>query len=99
MLKAIIAIFVVLGLAAFYLMYFTPSANRARKNVENSKRLKMGMSKKEVLMIMGEPQERRIYLLEPRDSIYDYDPPFAASSGINIYFNHSDTTNRIVYFE
>jgi hypothetical protein len=98
-LKTFIAVIVVLGLTACYLAYLSPSAFQARRNVENSKRIKIGMSKTEVLKIMGEPQDRRVYALKPTDSVYFYMPPFAASSGINIYFNQFDATNRIEYFE
>ena len=50
-----------------------------------------------VLKIMGEPKSIR-FRFDERDSILFYQPPFAASEGIDLVIKN-DTLRQIVYFE
>ena len=58
------------------------------------------MSKQEVIEIMGKPDDKEISYHNYVDSMYYYEPPFAASDGIYIQFDYSTgKVNRIVPFE
>ncbi len=74
------------------------SHNSPSQNVENSKLIKIGMTKNDVIRIMGLPDERN-YIKLDQDSTFFYRPPFGASSGINIFFGQGDTITRIIHFE
>lgn len=80
-------------------IFFSPSAYKARKNVENVKRIEIGMPKKEVLRIMGLPDNKRLSFLNQIDSMYYYEPPFGASEGIYVQFSTDNTVNKVVDFE
>lgn len=88
----------VLGFICFYI-FFTPSALKAKKNVENLKQIKIGMSKENVLSIMGVPDNKRISFLNQTDSMYYYEPPFGASEGIYIQFDTKNKVNKVVDYE
>lgn len=76
-----------------------PKVYRAQKNVQNSREIKLGMEKEEVLNIMGEPDRRRISYFNEVDSLYFYQPPFGASSGIEIIFGSDEKVNKVLYYE
>jgi len=97
----IILLFSIIGIMIIISIYifFSPSAFKARKNVENVKNVEIGMGKNDVLEIMGTPDNRRISFLNSIDSMYYYEPPFGASEGIYIQFDSSNTVNKIVDYE
>lgn len=88
----------IIALLCFYI-FQTPSAHKARKNVENVKKIKIGMKKEDVLTIMGEPDNRRISFLNSIDSMYYFEPPFGASEGIYIQFDSNNAVNKIIDYE
>ena len=88
----------IVGLLCVYI-FLTPTAFKAKKNVENVKKIEIGMTKESVLEIMGIPDNARKSFLNPVDSMYYYEPPFGASEGIYIQFNTTNTVNKIVDYE
>ena len=83
-------------------LYFNCSTQerKAKKNVTNSLKIEIGMSKHEVIQIMGEPDDRIISYFNKVDTMYYYEPPLGASNGIYIHFDFStDKVNRIVLWE
>lgn len=82
-----------------WIMNWSPQARIAWKNVENSKKLRVGMTTREMLDIMGEAKSYKQKKYNG-DIItrYYYQPPFAASSGINIDIVN-DSINFINYYE
>lgn len=71
-----------------------------KQNVENSQKVEIGMNINEVLIIMGEPDERIISFFNEKDSMLYYEPPFGASSGIYFQFeNENRLVTRIIPYE
>lgn len=99
--RRIILLAIVIAFVGFvFFEYFTPSANKAKQNVINSKKVKLGMTKLEVYKIMGEPDAKQISFFNTRDTMYYYKPPFAASEGIYIQVGDSSgKVNKIILFE
>lgn len=93
-----ILLFISLAILLIILM-LAPRVYRTQKNVQNSKEIKLGMEKEEVLKIMGEPDSRRISYFNEVDSLYYYQPPFGASSGIEIIFGSDEKVNKVMYYE
>jgi len=96
--KIIFLIIIALIIGITYLfLYHTPSARKAKQNVANSLKIEIGMSKNEVIQIMGEPDNKRISFFNSVDTMYCYQPPFAAASGIYIQFDfYTNRVNRII---
>lgn len=83
-----------------YLFKWSPESQNARKNVENSKLLITGMTKHEVLNIMGQPNDSTISKKNPGLTIYYYSPPIMASDGIYLYVNsENNKLERILLYE
>ena len=81
-------------------LYHSPSARKAKQNVTNSLKIKIGMSKHEVIQIMGEPNDKQISYINNVDTMYYYEPPVDAFEGIYIQFDCSTgKVNRIILFE
>ncbi|MDD2412120.1 MAG: outer membrane protein assembly factor BamE [Bacteroidales bacterium] len=98
--KIILLIIIVLAFAFFVIVRFTPSARKSNKNVVNSEKVKLGMTKAEVLLIMGEPDTKLLSYFNKEDTMYYYEPPFGASSGIYIQFEDSSgIVNRTILYE
>ena len=55
------------------------------------------MTSDQVIEIMGKPDELKL-LYEGNDTLYYYHPPFAASSGIDVYIRN-DTVYLIGLYE
>lgn len=90
---AIVLVFIIL-------VRFTPNANKAKQNVLNSEKITIGMTKKEVLEIMGVPDSKQLSYFNNVDTAYYYEPPFGASSGIYIQFSDSSgVVNHIIPYE
>jgi hypothetical protein len=90
---AIVLVFIVL-------VRFTPSANQAKLNVLNSQNITIGMKKKDVIKIMGLPDVKKLSFFNNVDTMYYYQPPFGASSGIYIQFSDSsEVVNQIIPYE
>jgi hypothetical protein len=90
---AIVLVFIVL-------VRFTPSANQAKLNVLNSQNITIGMEKKDVIKIMGLPDVKRLSFFNNVDTMYYYQSPFGASSGIYIQFSDSsEVVNQIIPYE
>ena len=96
LLVIVIAIIVISGFSVF----FKPSVNKTRQNVINSEKIKIGMTKIEVIKIMGKPDDKRMSFFGSKDTMYYYEPPFAASEGIYIQFEDSSKkVNHIIPYE
>ena len=97
----IIVLIILLAILAFFfgIIFLHPKAFKARNNVENSKKIIVGMKKAEVLKIMGVPDAKRLSFESSIDSMYYYEPPFAASEGIYIQFDSVEKVNKIFPFE
>lgn len=98
--RRITLVILIMAIALFIMyVYASPRALKARKNVANSEKIEIGMTKEEVIYIMGEPDKKRLSFWNTIDSMYYYEPPFSASEGIYIQFDSIDTVNEIVPFE
>ena len=86
----------ILGLQ--WVMGWSPRAQEAWENVSNSEKLQLGMTTSDLIKIMGEPDNLRVRENEIVDSVYYYQPPFAASSGIDIVIKN-DSIKNIYYYE
>lgn len=95
---SIVTLIIILSLSYyFWISRYGPAAQQAFTNVENSKKLKVGMRTKSALKIMGEPKSIE-YRSEWKDSVLFYQPPFASSAGIHLVIQN-DTLRQIIYFE
>ena len=74
-------------------------AFKKRKNVINLKRIEINMTKENVIKIMGKPDFSILSFLNDVDSMYCYEPPFAAADGIYIQFNKKNEVNGIIGVE
>ncbi|UJP65614.1 hypothetical protein [Mongoliitalea daihaiensis] len=81
------------------LALYLPKVYKSYKNVTNSKLLELGMDKAEVIRIMGLPDSQGISYFNQLDSLYFYQPPFAASSGIEIIFGSDGKVTKIIPYE
>ncbi|UZD22083.1 DUF3192 domain-containing protein [Algoriphagus halophytocola] len=63
------------------------------KNKSNFKLVENGMSKQQVLNVMGEPDFK--YLNLKSDSVYYYDAPPLSSEGFEVSFNTHDQASKI----
>ena len=86
----------ILGLQ--WVMRWSSRAQEAWENVSNSEKLQRGMTTSDLLRIMGEPDNLRVRENEIVDSVFYYQPPFAASSGIDIVIKN-DTIKKIHHYE
>lgn len=84
-----------LGLMILLIVYL-PKIHRSNKNVKNSKKIELGMNKSEVIRIMGLPDSKGISYFDQSDSLYFYQPPFAASTGIEIIFGSVEKVKEII---
>jgi hypothetical protein len=96
-----IALIAILAIGSFiYLFRYSPQAQIGRHNVERSKNLYVGMKKVELLQVMGKPKEINYSKYETGKAIYFYQPPFAASDGIEVYLDTAnDKVTRIIPYE
>jgi len=97
-----IVLFVLIAIVFIFvaLIRFTPSANKAKQNVLNSEKIEVDMTKEEVLQIMGKPDSKQLSFFNNVDTMYYYEPPFGASSGIYIQFSDSGgIVNQIIPYE
>ena len=82
-----------------YFLNWSPRARKSWANVKNAKQVRLGMSTKEVLRLMGDPDE----IIKPIDKKYSmkyyYEPPFLASDGIYIALDSQGVVKRIVNYE
>ncbi|MES3016161.1 MAG: hypothetical protein V4721_00215 [Bacteroidota bacterium] len=86
-----------IGLAGVvYIVFLSPTSLLGSRNIDNLKNIKFGMTKLDVIKLMGSPQDKRTSHLNAPDSMYYYEPPFGASDGIYIQFAENDTVNLIV---
>ena len=92
-----LGVLIVLTFFVVWLAVLSPTARKAHSNVENSQSLENGMSTSEMLKIMGEPKSIK-YRADFRDSVFLYQPPFSASSGIEILIQN-DSIYKINYYE
>lgn len=72
--------------------------NTGRKNYQNSKKIELGMDEKQVIRIMGFPNNDSVRrkFVEPTVKAYFYEPPFLSSDGIYIGFDKADKVSLIV---
>lgn len=76
---------------------FNPTEQRSIKNAEKIKQIKNGMSKDQVLILMGKPDEKEISYLNNTDSMYYYIPPLGYSEGIYIHFDSTFHVKSFIY--
>jgi len=81
----------------FYITKLSPEARRATKNVENSKKIKIGIHKEQLIEIMGPPAKKGGN--ENNDSTFYYAAPFASSDGINFGIDSSGVVIHIQLYE
>ncbi len=68
------------------------------KNDKNIKKVKKGMTKKQVIDIMGSPQDLWGSSDDTNTFSYVYDPPFASSSAIYVFFDKKDTLVTEIWY-
>ena len=95
---------IILGLIVLivplYLLKLSPRARKAKLNVINSEKVEIKMDKKQVIQLMGAPDE----IISHRDNqsqleTFYYVPPALASDGIFINFNKEGKVEKIVLYE
>ncbi len=80
----------------YSLLVIVPKEREARENVENSKKIMIGMSLRQVVKIMGEPDNKAN---ENEGMTYYYKPPAFSSDGIFISFDAEETVQKVVYYD
>ncbi|PSL03008.1 hypothetical protein [Cecembia rubra] len=70
-----------------FILIFTNKQIIGLKNENNFSKLKIGMDKEEIFMIMGMPNSKYKGRSVGSDSIYFYQPAFASSSGLEVEFD------------
>jgi hypothetical protein len=95
----ILIFLIILLLFSLYLRRYRGRAIKCYENVENSKKISIGMNEKEFIKIMGKPDSIFEEYSDNKLRIYYYEPPFASSSGIDIYVDSSNKVCKIIYFE
>ena len=103
-LYASMAVFLLAILTFLWVTRLSGDARRARANVENSGKVRVGMSVAQMKRIMGPPDSESpdIYgVQEPRKLVrqYYYYPPFAASDGIYFYADKDSIIGQIKPYE
>lgn len=88
------SLIIIIALFILYI-YVSPRALKARKNVARLEKVEIGMTKKEVIDILGIPDNKRLSFLNSTDSMFYYEPPFAASEGIYIQFDSINTVKKL----
>ena len=76
----------------FFFVRFLLYENRALTNVQNCKKVDIDMTTQQVIQIMGEPENIKVYRArmnyEDVDVIrYYYSAPSGSSDGVDIYFD------------
>lgn len=61
-----------------YVIFFSAAARKSFKNAENIHKVKVGMTLREALEIMGEADDMRPHFHDKSVEIYYYTPPFGA---------------------
>jgi outer membrane protein assembly factor BamE (lipoprotein component of BamABCDE complex) len=61
------------------------------KNVDNFKKLKLGMRPTDVLHIMGKPDATKVYEANTSKFFYSYKTPLGFSDRINVFFSNKDS--------
>ncbi|MEY2828451.1 MAG: hypothetical protein RIQ33_309 [Bacteroidota bacterium] len=77
-----------------YLYRYTPKQRKGFNNIANSKKIKKGFTKKNVLVIMGKPDS-----FQPDDSgkiILNYQPPITFSDEIRIVIDSSGYVIKVL---
>ena len=92
-----ILILFILFIGIQFLFKLSKIERKAKENVANSLKIEIGMPKQEAINIMGEPDNKRISFHNEVDSLYYYEPPFGASSGIYIQFDSK--TNKVNHID
>ncbi|WP_304518250.1 hypothetical protein [Cecembia rubra] len=91
------AVLVILILFFFYQIRWSYFGKKTWENAKNSKMVKIGMKKNQVIEIMGIPDEKKGHGLNNLDSSYHYRPPFASSGPIIINLDSSSKVSSIQY--
>jgi len=93
-------VIITLVVMLFTLIRFISLRSKVKINIVNSEKIKLNMTKEQVLKIMGEPESKQLSYFNKLDTMYYYKPPFGASSGIYIQFDDSlRIVNRITLYE
>lgn len=88
--------YVLLGVMILVVVWFSTNHIKGVRNMNNSNKVEIGMTKNEFIEIMGEPELKRLSYFDKSDSSYHYKTPFASATGIVIVF---DETNKVVFVE
>ncbi|MDX5340377.1 MAG: outer membrane protein assembly factor BamE [Cyclobacteriaceae bacterium] len=69
-----------------------------KRNLENAKQIRLGMTAEEVIHIMGEPEGKNLVIGSrvEAESKYQYEAPFAFSGGIEISFDEEGKVIHVV---
>lgn len=97
---------IIIGLSLFislccciYYVKYSDTAERTYKNVENSKKIRVGMSIIDLKVIMGNPDKIYPHYSDESIKVYFYQPPFAASDGIEFHIDKNNLVTFIVHYE
>ncbi len=88
-------LFVLVFLIFLYHMKYSRRAIHARENEKNIEIVKIGISKYEMLQIMGSPDDISNHPVDPKVKIYYYEPSFGSSDGIYIYLENDLQVTKI----
>ncbi len=82
-----------------YFLYWSPKAQKSWANVTNTELIQPGMNAKQVVDIMGAPDQINKLDSNSGKFEYYYSPPFLASDGIYIVMDKDSLVNGIVPYE
>lgn len=93
----ILSAFLIAVAAFYYMVLLSPMGRKTQRNAKNVEKVKEGMSVQQVLEIMGKPDTIFPSYYKDGNIIYQYEPPFASSEGIDIYIDSSKVVKRVVF--
>lgn len=98
--KALIIIFALIGIVIFSFYYYvlwSPYGVRTQRNARMVEEISVGIKLDSVLTIMGKPDSIFGSYLNDGLIIYQYEPPFASSDGIDIYIDSTLIVRRVIF--
>lgn len=82
--RYVLLFILILGVSWFQYDQFQP-----KRNHQNTKQIRLGMTAEEVIQIMGQPEEKNLVIGSrvEAESTFQYQAPFGSSDGIYISFD------------
>ena len=90
--------YIILILVLVLFAWFQYDQVEPKRNHQNAKQIRLGMTAEEVIQIMGQPEEKNLVngSKVEAESTYQYKAPFASSEGIEIFFDEEGKVIHVV---